>query len=92
LLLQVAITRILQFVHPGASNGDVIESKENFDLDRLGAAEIYDIVHREDVTAEQLDLLSAHTLHMKQKLKQQPEEMDAIFARIDQRLKEIKGT
>jgi hypothetical protein len=74
------------------SNGEVIVSKEKFDFDRLSAAEIDDIIHSEDVTAEQLDLLSAHTLHMNQKLKQQSEEMEDIFTRIEQRLKEIKGT
>jgi hypothetical protein len=74
------------------SNGGVIVSKEKFDFDRLSAAEIDDIIHSEDVTAEQLDLLSAHTLHMNQKLKQQSEEMNDIFTRIEQRLKEIKGT
>jgi hypothetical protein len=77
---------------PRASNGGVIVSKATFDLDRLSAAEIYDIIHSEDVTAEQLDLLSAHTLHMNQKLKQQSKEMDDIFTRIEQRLKEIKGS
>ncbi|MFT6519513.1 MAG: hypothetical protein ACJATP_003194 [Candidatus Azotimanducaceae bacterium] len=74
------------------SNGGVIVSKEKFDFDRLSAAEIDDIIHSEDVTAEQLDLLSAHTLHRNQKLKQQCEEMDDIFIRIEQRLREIKST
>ena len=74
------------------SNGGVIVSKEKFDFDRLSAAEIDDIIHSEDVTAEQLDLLSAHTLHRNQKLRQQSEEMAGIFTRIEQRLKKIKGT
>ena len=67
-------------------------SKQKFELDRLSAAEINDIVHSEDVTAEQLDLLAAHTLHMNRKLKAQSEEMDAIFTRIEQRLKALRGT
>lgn len=65
--------------------------KDTFDIDRLSAEEIIGIVQGEDVTAEQLDLLAAHTLHRNRQLQQQVEVLGKITSQIERRLKELKG-
>lgn len=66
--------------------------KGRFNADRLSPKEIIDLVHSDSVTAEQLDLLAARTLHLNSQLQQQVDELNALTARIDQRLKELKSS
>jgi hypothetical protein len=65
--------------------------QETFNIDRLSAEEIIGIVQSDDVTAEQLDLLAAHTLHRNRQLQQQVEALGKITSQIERRLKELKG-
>jgi len=81
----------VQSMQHSTGQGGFIVSKQKFELDRLSAEEIIDIINSEDVNEEQLDLLAAHTQHMNYQLKQQVEEMTTICARIEQRLNELKG-
>jgi len=64
--------------------------KATFNIDRLSEEEIIEIVQSKHVTAEQLDLLAAHTLHKNRQLQQQVEELDNITAQIERRLEELK--
>ncbi len=65
--------------------------QETFNIDRLSAEEIIGIVQSDAVTAEQLDLLAAHTLHRNRQLQQQVEALGKITSQIERRLKELKG-
>ncbi len=56
----------------------------------LSADEIHDMAHSEHVTAEQLNILAAHTRHMSNERKHEAKELGDLLDRIEDRIKEIE--
>jgi len=75
----------------GIKDVDGIRDRLDDHKEDLTAEEIDNIAHSKHVTAEQLNLLAAHTRHITREREQEAKDLGDLLDRIEDRIKEIEA-